>query len=271
MKNVRFITRADDAGSSHSANGAIAKAIRRGFIQNVSVMAPGAYVEEAAALFGRGGKACFGMHATLNSEWDNMKWGPVSKLPPGNGLTDENGWFLPDPAMFPNSKPSLETIQKELAAQLDKLTRAGFRITYIDTHMFPESYLPGMNELVRNFSTEKGLLDHMYYYVLPAGLLSAARQGRLLPALRRVPSGQYFYVAHPALYSGEMLQTGNRSVSGEKVARARNEEAKLLGAPGVKLLMRTLGIRGIRYDQATPLARRLTPEDVKRILSEGDA
>ena len=39
MKNIRFITRADDLGSSYSANQAIEQVIDAGFIKNVSIMA----------------------------------------------------------------------------------------------------------------------------------------------------------------------------------------------------------------------------------------
>ncbi len=48
MKNIRFITRADDLGSSYSANQAIEQVIDAGFIKNVSIMACGPAVEDAA-------------------------------------------------------------------------------------------------------------------------------------------------------------------------------------------------------------------------------
>lgn len=256
MKNIRFVTRADDAGSSRSANAAIAKCIRAGFIKNVSVMAPGAFVGEAAELFASDKRACFGMHATLNAEWDRVKWAPVSALPENGGLTDENGMFLPDPKLFAETRPGVELILKEYDAQLDKLTRAGFRISYVDSHMLPEMYIPGLDEATENWAKGKGLLHHMYYYNLPPGWQELAEDSsRLLHVLRSIPDGQYFFVAHPALYGEDMLLTGNAENAAEDIAGGRSGEAKMFGKRSTKWMMRLLGIRPLRYDEATPLKR----------------
>jgi hypothetical protein len=266
MKKVFFITRADDAGSSHSANVAITKAVKVGFIKNVSLMAPGGAIPEAAQLLAGNKKVCFGMHGTLNAEWDRVKWKPVLDI--GNSpLTDENGFFLDQPNKFEETKPPLELILKEYTTQLDKLTRAGFSISYIDSHMFPEGHIPGMDAAIAQFAKEKGLIDHMYYYALPPGLLETMKSGgSLISALRKIPEGQYFYLAHPAVYSSEMLLTGNSEYSGEQVAKGRASEAKLLGTFGLPNLMRLLGIRALRYDEATPFPKRLTEEDIRKLF-----
>ena len=253
MKDIRFITRADDAGSNHSANRAIANCIRAGFIKNVSVMAPGAYVSEAADLFAKNKSVCFGMHATLNAEWDKVKWMPVSTLPKSSGLIDEQGMFLPNPKLFLETKPDIAVIIKELDAQLDKLTRAGFSIGYVDSHMLFEAYIPGLDEAMKTWAREKGLLFHLYYYALPPGFQKVMMDSsQLLPVLKVLPSGQYFYVAHPAYDSAEMRLTGNNHESGETVARERDKEARTLDKAYLKWLMRLMGIRPIRYDEAIP-------------------
>jgi predicted glycoside hydrolase/deacetylase ChbG (UPF0249 family) len=73
MKNIRFITRADDLGGSYSANQAIEQVIDAGFIKNVSIMACGPAVEDAARRLAHRKDVCFGMHTTLNAEWDRVK------------------------------------------------------------------------------------------------------------------------------------------------------------------------------------------------------
>jgi hypothetical protein len=104
-----------------------------------------------------------------------------------------------------------------------------------------------MNEWI----TRKGLINHIYFYNLPPGFEKVmADPKNLVPVLKAIPAGQYFYAAHPALYSEEMLLTGNSSVSGETVARTRDGEARLLGKKTTPLFMRFLGITPIRYDQA---------------------
>jgi len=265
-KQIHFITRADDAGSSRSANRAIAKTIRAGLIKNVSVMAPGAFVEEAAEIFSARGEVCFGMHATLNAEWDRVKWGPVSAMPPGNGLTDEKGMFLPGTKAFSETKPPLELILKEYDAQLDKLCRAGFDIRYVDSHMFPEQYIDGLDETLAGWAKRKGLLDHMYFYAFPPGWEVLLKDMKKAPAfLRDMPEGQYFIVAHPALNTEEMRMSGNAWISGEKVAKDRSLEAALYSSRTVKHIMRLFGIRPLRYDEAAP-NERLTAADVIRML-----
>lgn len=77
MKSIRFITRADDAGSSRSANRAIAQVVDGGFVRNVSLMACGPAIEDAAQLLAHRKDVCFGMHTTLNAEWDKVKWRPL--------------------------------------------------------------------------------------------------------------------------------------------------------------------------------------------------
>lgn len=267
MKQITMITRADDAGSSLSANAAIERVLRAGFIKNVSVMAPGRFLDNASERLRQNKRVCFGMHATLNAEWDHVKWGPLSNPAPNAGLTDESGWFFGDPDVFLRTKPDVSTILREYDAQLDALTRARFDIRYVDSHMFPERCVPGLDEAVRDWAVKKGLLDHMYFYRLPPDWERVAKDpGVLLKVLRELPQGQYFYLAHPALYSEEMLQTGNAAVSGEQIARERAGEAKLLSNPLLRLGMRLLSIVSIRYDRAVP-NERLTVDDVLRLFA----
>ena len=269
-RQIKFITRADDAGSSQSANRAIVKVIRAGLIKNVSVMAPGPFVDEAARMMKSSKEVCFGMHGTLNAEWDRVKWGPVSALPPGSGLTDENGMFLPDPKRFAETKPPLELIMKEYDAQLDRLCRAGFDIKYIDSHMFPEQSIDGLDEAVEEWAKRRGLLDHMYYYALPPGWEVLLKDMKKLPGfLRSIEAGQYFIVGHPAFDSDEMRMTGNAWVSGEKVAKDRNLEARLYGNRMTKYLLRAVGIRPLRYDEAEP-GKRLRVAEVMQLLNQNE-
>ncbi len=266
MKDVRFITRADDAGSSHSANRAIASVLKAGFIKNVSIMAPGGFVDDAAELFADKKGICFGMHATLNAEWDRVKWGPVYAGLENSGLVDEKGMFLPDPKLFTQTKPSLDIILKELDAQLDKLSRAGFDIRYVDSHMLPEMWVPELEDTMEAWAERKGLLYHMYYYALPPGWERVARnRTQLLPVLRELPSGQYFYLIHPAFYDEEMLLTGNSEISSEQVAKDRDADARMFSRKSMRWLMQFLSIRSIRYDEAKP-GRRLGRQELMQMF-----
>lgn len=262
MKNIQFISRADDLGSSHSANLAIEKVINTGFIKNVSVMACGPAVEVAASLLAHRTDICFGMHTTLNAEWDNVKWCPVLPLDKRSGLVDENGYFLANPALFTRTKPPVEVIMQEVTAQLERLHKLGFPIRYIDSHMFPEMYVEGLDEAMEEFAAKKGLLDHMYYYRLPPWGLGLGHP----EDMTRLPDGQYFSVSHPSLDTEEMRMTGNASVSGAEVAASRARETALLSDKELCCRLRDAGIQGIRYDEAC-FDQRLTVADMARILS----
>ncbi len=267
MPDIRFVARCDDLGSSRSANRAIQAVTEAGFMKNVSVMAPGPEVEDAAQLLANNKDICFGMHTTLNAEWDRVKWGPVLPLPAESGLVDGNGWFLASPGLFAKTKPTVETIMREVEAQLEKLHKLGFGIRYIDSHMFPECTVPGMDEAMADFARRKGLIDHMYYYRLPPGLHNVTGGAdTLLEALKALPGGQYFFVCHPSMDTEEMRQTGNAQASGETVAKARAEETRIFSAPELCAALKSLGCVGIRYDEAMP-QKRATVEDLMKILA----
>ena len=259
MKNIRFITRADDLGSSYSANQAIEQVIDAGFIKNVSIMACGPSIEDAAQRLVHRKDVCFGMHISLNAEWDLVKWGPV--LPPEKckGLVDENGYFLPHPAMFEETNPSVEVIMREVDAQLERLHKLGFSISYIDSHMFPERYVEGLSDALGDFAKRKGLLDHMYYYRLPPTGLTLCN----VKNTDQLPEGQYLAISHPSLDTQEMRMTGNASESGTHVAAARSKETKLLTD---KAYIDSLGIQSIRYTEAS-FDKRLTVTELIQLLS----
>ncbi|GHV18870.1 hypothetical protein FACS189425_08540 [Clostridia bacterium] len=107
----------------------------------------------------------------------------------------------------------------------------------------------------------------MYFYALPPRFNDlAAGKINIFKWLTTIPAGQYFIVTHPAFYGEEMLKTGNAGVSGEKVAKDRDKEARLYSSKAVCLALKLMGFQGVRYDGAAPLARRLTVDDVMTIL-----
>jgi predicted glycoside hydrolase/deacetylase ChbG (UPF0249 family) len=75
-----------------------------------------------------------GVHATLNAEWENYRWGPVSTRDSSSGLLDEAGYFHQwHQAVYDNAKP--EAVEKELNAQIERALAAGIDVTHIDSHM----------------------------------------------------------------------------------------------------------------------------------------
>ncbi|MDL2300935.1 ChbG/HpnK family deacetylase [Lachnospiraceae bacterium OttesenSCG-928-D06] len=270
MKKINFIARSDDLASSISANHAIDAVSRAGFIKNVSIMAPGAAVEDAAHLLAHRKDICFGMHTTLNAEWDRIKWAPVLPIGKESGLVDDNGYFLSNPSLFLETKPAVEIIMREVDAQLEKLHSLGFDIKYLDSHMFPEFFIEGLDEAMALYAKQKGLIDHMYFYNIPPGFHDL-RNGleSTLNHLKILPEGQYFIVTHPSQDTEEMRNTGNAQYSGEEIAKSRAYEAQIFSDPEVCQMLTQLGCEGIRYDEAVP-QKRATPADFKQMFTNNN-
>ncbi len=98
-----------------------------------------------------------GVHATLNSEWESYRWGPVSTRDQASGLIDETGYLHQwQPAVYENAKE--EAVAAELNAQVERALTAGIDVTHIDSHMgtiinpkFVQSYLQaGLSHLIPN-------------------------------------------------------------------------------------------------------------------------
>jgi len=251
MSKKKLLLRADDLGSSHSANLAIAQAVQNGLIKNVSVMAVGPDLDDAARLLANNDTLCFGMHATLNAEWDKVKWKPLTKITKESGLVDDQGYFLNDPRLFIETKPRLDVILAEFEAQLNLLTQKGFKIRYVDSHMFPEASIEGLSEALSAWIKQKGLIDHVFYYGNPhwqpiTGITAIA------DILQNLSAGQHFMVVHPSLDTDEMRLTGNQNVSGIVVALARDTETQVMSDKGLPQLFKELDVETIRYDQAEP-------------------
>jgi len=263
VAKVQFITRADDIGSSHSANLAALKVAKAGLIKNFSLMAPCDFIEEAAEMFAGRKDVCLGMHTTLNAEWDEVKWKPIVPIDQSSGLVDENGFFLSNPSLFSDTKPPLEVIMTEVEAQFERLHRLGFDIKYIDSHMFAEMYIDGMDNEIEAFAKRKGILDHMHYYTLPPRLEEFIKNpSNPLRYLKSLPPGQYFIVIHPSLDTEEMRKTGNSRESGDKVAQDRARETKIFSSFIFRTIMKLTGCQGIRYDEAVSVER----VDIKQVI-----
>lgn len=246
-----IITRADDYGSSHAANIAIAEAVKTGFIRNVSVMACGPFLAEAAELLAADKNICFGLHGCINSEWDRIGWGPVAPREKVSALIDERGLFYQHPSVFHTLRPDLTEIITEYQYQLDRARAAGFDIKYMDSHMFPENYLPGLQEQMSRMMEKEGLIDHMWFNQILEDdrLRSPEHFTRLLPDI----IGQVLLILHPARYSQEMCLTGNQEVSGETVAGDREKDYQIAVDEKNVKMCEEHGIGLLRYDEAVKM------------------
>lgn len=154
---VYLIIRSDDAGMSHSVNLALERLIATGLPVSVSVMFPTPWYQETVELLQRHPEVAVGIHLTLNSEWKNYRWGPVSGRSAVPTLVDADGYFFPDGAALYRNQPDPKEVELELRAQIARAQRSGLKIDYMDYHMGTAVSYPEFREITERLAREFGL------------------------------------------------------------------------------------------------------------------
>ena len=129
-----LILHADDLGMSHSENSATIYGMEHGSINSASIMVPTPWFSEIAAYAHVHPMADMGLHLTLTSEWDYLKWGPVASKSDVPGLVNKNGFLFSSVDSVLRSATAQE-VEKELRAQIDKARQFGVDFTHLDSHM----------------------------------------------------------------------------------------------------------------------------------------
>ncbi len=77
-----------------------------GTITSGATMVPCPWFPAVAQMCRENPQMDMGVHATLNAEWDNYRWGPVSTREQASGLMDADGYFHQwHQAVYDNARP----------------------------------------------------------------------------------------------------------------------------------------------------------------------
>jgi predicted glycoside hydrolase/deacetylase ChbG (UPF0249 family) len=129
-----LILHADDLGMCHSENSATIYAMENGSVNSASIMVPCPWFSEIATYARNHPTTDLGLHLTLNSEWNFLKWGPVASKTEVPGLVNHNGFlFSSIDSVQRSAKPA--EVEKELRAQIEKAKQFGIDVTHLDSHM----------------------------------------------------------------------------------------------------------------------------------------
>ena len=141
----RLIVNADDFGLHAAVNRGILAAHTEGIVSSTSLMAGGAALDDAVRIAKQCPQLGVGVHLTL------VGARPVLPVAEVSSLLDEAGDFYGSYPLFIKrflrGKIRLAEVERELAAQIDRVRMAGIQPSHLDSHQHLH-VLPGIGGLV---------------------------------------------------------------------------------------------------------------------------
>lgn len=252
---TRLIVRGDDMGFTQSANEATLLAITKGIQTTVEIMPNTPWFAQAVTMLKAHPKVDVGIHLTLTSEWEQLKWRPLTQAP---SLVDENGYFYP--FIWPNKdypnqhlqdKPwKLDEIKKEFTAQIEAVRKHLPWASHLSAHMGCTGMHEDIKQLALRLAKKYGLevsLDQVVPVTYRGSKKTSQEKTRSFMAMLQTlePGKTYLFVDHPAFDTPEMKAI--RHIGYENVAEDRQGVADTWMHPDVIRLINEAGIRLISY------------------------
>jgi chitin disaccharide deacetylase len=156
-KPAQVLLRVDDIGMNHSVNMALQQLAETGIPFSAGIMFACPWYQEGVEILKKYPNISVGIHLTLNSEWKNYKWGPVLGRSAVPSLVDSNGYFYASKAEFMKNNVSLEDVEKELSAQIERGLKSGLKIDYVDYHMGTAISTPELRAIVEKLAAKHKL------------------------------------------------------------------------------------------------------------------
>ena len=220
---IRLIVRGDDFGYTHASNEAMEPAFERGIMTSASVLVPGPWFAETARIAKKHPDWSIGVHLTITSEWNTLRWPPASPagavptLVAPDGFLWAFGYGNPKPADWPadgapwaEHQPDPHEVEREFRAQIEKALAMGVRLDYVDCHMgmaCRESLLPITRKLAKEYClgiSSANMFGEKRFSVRAEKNTPAALKTALMQALEALQPGLYLYVDHPAADTPEL-------------------------------------------------------------------
>jgi len=253
----RLIVRGDDMGYSHSGNLALIKCYKEGIQTSIEVIVPSPWFPEAVDMLNENPGADVGIHLALTSEWDHMKWRPLTDAP---SLRDADGYFFP--MVRPNKNYpkrsiaendwQLADIEKEFRAQIELALKKIPRISHFSSHMGCTGVTEDVKALTRKLAKEYKIpVDpepDIDGYVSYEGRHKTSEEkiDSFIKMLEKLEPGKtYLFLDHPGLNDAELQAISH--IGYENVAEDRQGVTDLFTSEKVKTAIKSKGIQLIGY------------------------
>ncbi len=250
---VNLIIRTDDAGMSHSVNMALQRLIASGLPISVSVMFPTPWYQETVEILKRHPEVAVGIHLTLNSEWKNYRWGPITGREAVPTLVDADGYFFQSSQALYQNHPDLRQVEHELRAQIERALESGLKIDYVDSHMGTALGDSGIRALTERLAQEYGLgmsgyfgesMDNPQYWASPPH-----KTDSLVAMIDRLQPGWNVVVTHVGIDGPELgaLVDMNTDHPLPEMSKNRQGELDALTSPTFTRALQARNVRLATY------------------------
>ncbi|MBN1685341.1 MAG: ChbG/HpnK family deacetylase [Spirochaetales bacterium] len=256
MKEIKLITRADDAGLNRTVNKAIRSSVKQGIARNISLLAPAPAIVHAAECFADLDKDVdFGLQVCLTAEWENVRWGPVAGAAQVPSIVRDDGTFHYTLRDLEQANPAIDEIMAEVKAQYDTLIALGFDLAYlVVTREFDG--IPGLRKELTAFCKTNGLLTaggsggEVPDEPLPGWSGPGEHPGtELADHLATAQSGTYLVVGRPAFKTDEIEYLKRPGQPKREALLSRNRERRMFADIEIVDYCENGGIEPVRYSR----------------------
>ena len=263
MDAPKLIIRGDDMGYSHSGNEALIKSYIEGIETSIEVIVPSPWFPEAVKLLAQNPKVDVGLHFAITSEWDNVKWRPLTDC---KSFRNSDGYFYP--MLFHNNNYpkqavidndwKMEDYEKELKAQIEMGLKHIPRLSHISGHMGSTGFTPEIKELCKRVAKEYNLKmvdtdsqkDNNIGYT-GFEFNNKTTQERIdgfIAMLDKLENGKtYVFVEHPGLDNDELRAISH--IGYEDVAKGRQDVTTIFTSEKVKEAILKKGVKLVSYKE----------------------
>jgi predicted glycoside hydrolase/deacetylase ChbG (UPF0249 family) len=221
----------------------------------VSVIFPGPWYQETVEMLKRHPDVAVGIHLTLNSEWKNYRWGPVSGRSAVPTLVDADGYFFPSGEALSQNHPDLTEVEKELRAQIQRARRSGLEIDYVDYHMGTAVRSVELREITERLAREFGLgmsgyfgetIDNPQYSAQPR-----RKADSLVALVDRLKPRFIVVVSHVGIHDAELGALVDMNTESPLAEMSKNRQGELdaLSSPRFANAVKAHNVRLLTYRQ----------------------